>query len=66
MGRPPSSRKVYGGTSISSNPSSGVMEEEEGCFCCLGTATRWKGEAMASVNFDQGVEGGKGLRGRVR
>jgi hypothetical protein len=35
----------------------------EGCFCCLGTATRGRGKAMASVNFDQGVVGGEGLRG---
>jgi hypothetical protein len=50
----------------SSNASSRVMAEEEGCFSCLGTATGRKGEAMASVNFDQGVQCGGGLRGRTR
>jgi hypothetical protein len=43
-----------------------VMEEAKGGSQCLGTATLWKGEAMVSVNFDQGVEGGKGLKGKAR
>ena len=42
------------------------MEEAKGGWHCLGTATLWKGEAMVSVNFDQGVEGGKGLKGKAR
>jgi hypothetical protein len=45
---------------------SGVMEEAKGGLHCLGTARLWKGEAMVSVNFDQGVEGGKGLKGKAR
>jgi len=42
------------------------MEEAKGGWHCLGTATLWKGGAMVSVNFDQGVEGGKGLKGEAR